>query len=149
MFGKIMSIADDVMWEYFRLLTDINIDKIKMMHPKKAKLLLAENITSFYHSLKIARREKNEFEKVFSRKKIPQDIPVYRADKSSIDVVDVIYEAKLLSSKNEIRRLLKQGGVYKVENSGYVSLKEQIVEMASDDVVLKIGKKKFLKIVCA
>lgn len=149
MFGKLMSISDEVMLEYFRLLTDISLDKVKKMHPKEAKLMLAETIVSFYYSDAIGKKEKEEFEKIFSQKELPQDMPVFSAGKENIDLIEVLFTEKMAPSKNEARRLLAQGAISLVESdpSKTKTLKEQIITIPSQGVVLKIGKRKFLKII--
>ncbi|MFA5008171.1 MAG: tyrosine--tRNA ligase [Candidatus Omnitrophota bacterium] len=149
MFGKLMSISDSVMLEYFRLLTDIPLEKIKKMHPKEAKLMLAETLVSFYYSETTGKKEKEEFEKVFSQKELPQDMPISHAEKESVDLIEVLFREKIVSSKNEARRLLAQGGISIVETdpSKTSTVKEQALKIPPQGVVLKIGKRKFLKIV--
>ncbi|MEI8349110.1 MAG: tyrosine--tRNA ligase [Candidatus Omnitrophota bacterium] len=149
MFGKVMSISDEVMWEYFRLLTDANIAQAKKMHPKEAKLLLAETIVSGYYTQAAGRKEKEEFEKVFSQKELPQELPLYRTSASVVDVVEVLYGAKIVSSKNEARRLLLQGGISLIDTddpSRSPTLKTQEIQIPLQGLVLKVGKKRFLKI---
>ncbi|MFA5337409.1 MAG: tyrosine--tRNA ligase [Candidatus Omnitrophota bacterium] len=149
MFGKLMSISDEVMLEYFRLLTDIPLEKVKEMHPKEAKLMLAETIVSFYYSKESGKKEKEEFEKIFSNKELPQDMPIYRAGKESVDLIEVLFKEKIVSSKNEARRLLAQGGISIVEAdpSKTETIKEQTLKLPPQGLVIKIGKRKFLKIV--
>ncbi|MCK9614273.1 MAG: tyrosine--tRNA ligase [Candidatus Omnitrophica bacterium] len=149
MFGKLMSISDEVMFEYFRLLTDIPVEKIKKMHPKEAKLMLAEEIVSFYYSKEAGKKEKEEFEKVFSQKELPQNMPIYRAGKESVDLIEVLFSEKIVSSKNEARRLLTQGGISQVfaDSSKAATVKEQTLKIPPQGIVLKLGKRKFLKIV--
>jgi tyrosyl-tRNA synthetase len=148
MFGKLMSISDEVMLEYFRLLTDIPLEKVKKMHPKEAKLMLAETIVSFYYSKESGKKEKEEFEKIFSNKELPQDIPMYRSGKESVDLIEVLFKEKIVSSKNEARRLLTQGGISIVEAdpSKTETIKEQTLKLPPQGLVIKIGKRKFLKI---
>lgn len=148
MFGKLMSISDEVMLEYFRLLTDIPAEKIKKMHPKEAKLMLAENIVSFYYSADAGKKEKVEFEKIFSQKELPQDMPIYRAGKESADLIEILFSEKIVSSKNEARRLLTQGAISQVfaDPPKTLNLKEQTIKIPPQGLVLKIGKRKFLKI---
>ncbi len=148
MFGKVMSISDDLMWEYFRLLTEHNLDEVKKMHPKEAKLLLAQTIVSCYYSQKEGLREREEFERVFSQREVPQDIPVYKATSKEIDAVEALSEAGMVASKNEARRLLKQGGISIIDPKDYSqsALKDQKLKIAPEGLILKIGKKKFLKI---
>lgn len=149
MFGKLMSISDEAMWEYFRLLTDYAAGEFKQKHPKEAKLALAQGLVSFYHSPAAAQREREEFERVFSQKEAPQDMPVVKANKSYVNVVDLIYEQKLAHSKNEARRLLAQGAVTRIDisSSQTVPLKDYSLEVPLGGIILKVGKKKFLKIV--
>lgn len=148
MFGKLMSISDVSMWEYFRLLTLEDVETIKKMHPKQAKLRLAQTITAFYYSEKIAVKERDEFERVFSQKEIPQDIPVYALKTKSFNVIDVLYEVKLVDSKRDGRRILEQGGISlsDIDSSDSRVVKDPVVEVPAQGAILKIGKKKFLKV---
>ena len=149
MFGKIMSISDEVMWEYFRLLTDCDVIAAKKMHPKVAKLLLSETLVSFYYSKAIGKSSKEEFEKIFSQKEIPQDMPVYKVKGSPADLIDVLFCAKIVSSKNEARRLLAQESISIMDGTANKSgaIKDSSLEIPSSGVVLKIGKKKFLRVI--
>ena len=144
MFGKIMSISDELMIEYFRMLTDVNIEDIKTMHPKEAKLCLAETLTGYYHSSSIAGKEKEFFEKTFSKREVPLDVPMYTSTKDTVDLIEVLYETRLVSSKNEARRLLRQKGI----SHNHKPILEQEIKLTQKETTLKIGKKKFLKIVC-
>lgn len=149
-FGKLMSIPDEAMWEYFRLLTDYNLEEVKKLHPKEAKLMLADTIVSFYYSASAGKHEKEQFEKVFSQGEIPADLAVYKTDKKEIDLPEVFSVLKIVSSKNEARRLLSQGGISFIDAdnpSKNTTLKEPILKIPAQGVILKIGKKKFLKII--
>jgi len=148
MFGKLMSISDELMWEYFRLLTEQDLDEVKRMHPKEAKLFLAQEIVAKYYSQNIGLKEKEEFERVFSQKEIPQDIPVHKALNKKVDVIDILSSLRVVSSKNEARRLLGQGGISIIDQDTLTqtALKTQELEIPSRGIILKVGKKKFLKI---
>ncbi|UCD15712.1 MAG: tyrosine--tRNA ligase [Candidatus Omnitrophota bacterium] len=149
MFGKIMSIPDDIMWDYFRLLTDCNLEDARKMHPKEAKSYLAQRLVSLYHCDKAAKREREEFQRVFSQKELPKDLAVYQAQGRQINLVEVLYKTKLVSSKNEARRLLTQGGIslIDVDNPSRVTVAaQQSVKIPAKGIVLKVGKKKFLKV---
>ena len=149
MFGKLMSVSDETMWEYFRLLTDVDLKEVKKMHPKQAKLFLAQDLVSFYYSKQAAVKEREEFERVFSQKKLPQDIPLYTAKNKDIDLIEVIHAAKLVSSKNEARRLFSQGGISVIDAGGSSSagiLEKQSITIPSQGIIIKVGKRKFLKI---
>ena len=142
MFGKIMSISDELMMEYFKMLTDADIEEVKSMHPKEAKLYLAQTITAHYHSLSAAQEEREFFENTFSKKKIPSDIPVYASSEDSVDLVNVLYETGIAASRNDARRLLKQGGI----STGSSPITEQKFLLKEDETILRIGKRRFLKI---
>ncbi len=142
MFGKLMSISDELMFRYFECLTDFDLNEIKNMHPKDAKLRLAENIVEQFHGVECAKQARIEFEKIFSKKEIPTSIPEYvlRKDKRE-NIVEVMINSSLLASKNEARRLIMQGAVSldgnKIADSDFIVKKG----------ILKVGKRKFLKLV--
>lgn len=149
MFGKVMSISDEVMWDYFKVLTDYNLEELKTIHPKAAKVKLAKYLVSFYHNQTAAEREAVEFEKVFSKKMFPDEMPVCKIKTKNIDVVELLLDTKLVSSKNEARRLLEQGSItmFDAENyENYSTLRKSNTFFSSEEVILKIGKKRFLRI---
>ena len=140
-FGKIMSITDELMIKYYELLTDENLDNIRKMHPKEAKVNLAKIIITQYHSKADAEREAAEFQRVFSQKEIPQDIPEFKTD-SKKTIINILTESKLASSGNEARRLIKQGAVtfdnQKVEKEDFIP---------KNSGILKAGSRRFLKVI--
>lgn len=157
MFGKIMSVPDELIFRYYRLLTPLPEEKINRMesefhkgrlHPKEAKENLACTLVKFYHSEKDARKERRKFEAVFTRKEIPQDIPSWRIDTEKIKegkvwVVELLRSTGLVKSGSEARRLISQGGVRwdgeKVEDpTCMLSLEEEHI--------LRVGKRKFLRV---
>lgn len=141
MFGKIMSISDELMLKYYTLLTDENLDSVKAIHPKEAKLNLAKIIVSQYHSKETAEAEYSNFQNVFSAKELPSDMPEYTIPPSGKKAVDILIESGLVRSKNEARRLIQQSGL---------SLDGEIVDkedaLINKEGVLKAGKRRFLKI---
>lgn len=143
MFGKIMSISDELMWKYYELLTDVEIDSVKNMHPKEAKLKLAYLIVSQYHSPEVAKKAQAEFSHVFSQKGIPQDIPEFRADGKQT-IVAILVESGLVKSGNEARRLIGQQAVLfngiRITDGDFIPQAEG---------VLKAGSRRFLKIILA
>lgn len=151
MFGKIMSISDQVMGEYIKLLTDFNPEDLKNNHPKEVKLSLAENLVSFYHSSEAAKKERKEFEQVFSQGQLPQQLPTLTIRNSCVNVVKALHDAKLVASKNEARRLLSQGSISSTSTlmgtAGYEVVKEETIEIPSEGKILKAGKRRFLKII--
>ena len=142
MFGKLMSISDELMWEYFRLLTDVGVEKVKNMHPKEAKLLLAETIVQDYSSSSEAKKAREEFERVFSRKGLPDDIKECIVQTEEVDIIELLYREGCISTKNEARRLLKQRGI----SCNNQPLLSQKLSIPSEGVILKIGKRRFLKV---
>jgi len=141
MFGKIMSLSDNMMMKYFELLTDEDLAQVKGLHPKEAKMRLAELIITQYHSKSEAAKAKLEFERVFSKKEIPQDLEEYRLSGEE-NIVELMVKNSLCATKNEARRLIAQGGVYldgtRIDSSDTV---------IKDKGVLKVGKRRFLKLI--
>jgi len=142
MFGKLMSISDDLMWKYYELLTDEDLGAARKLHPKEAKLKLAENIIGQYHSQEKALAARQEFQRVFSQKEIPQDIPAYKLPHQKANIVDILIAAGVVSSKNEARRLIAQGAV---SLNGQCIGKEDVV--VDKEGVIKAGKRRFLKLI--
>jgi tyrosyl-tRNA synthetase len=141
MFGKVMSISDDLMLKYYELLTDFDLDEIRKMHPKDAKVKLACEIIRQYHGQNEAEKARLEFERVFAKKELPQEMPEFKTDKKKTILV-ILSESGLVKSGNDARRLLKQGAVLfndvKVEKDDFV---------VDKNGVLKIGSRRFLKII--
>lgn len=144
MFGKIMSISDDMMMKYYTLLTDENFAGINAMHPKEAKLKLAELIVSQYHPKPDAQNARLEFERVFSSKELPFDIPLAALKSSKVNIIEIMMEYGLVKSKNEARRLIQQGAV----SLGDEILKDEEI-VVEKEAVLKAGKRRFLKLIRA
>jgi tyrosyl-tRNA synthetase len=140
-FGKIMSISDEMMLKYYTLLTDEDIQDIKKLHPKDAKVRLAKTIISQYYSNAVADSAAEEFDRVFGAKENPQEMAVFKlpGEKS---LVDIAVEAGLVKSKNEVRRLIQQNAVE--FNSQKVT---DINHKISTAGILKVGPRRFLKIV--
>ena len=156
-FGKIMSVPDDLIYPYFELVTDVSSDELKEIkedlekkekNPMDLKKRLGIKIVSMYHSRKKAKEAEEEFEKVFSKKELPEDIPVYKLkhDQPKIWIVKLLTMSKLVSSGSEARRLIKQGGVYL---DGKRVDDENLELSVEGEKLLKVGKRKFLKVVSA
>jgi tyrosyl-tRNA synthetase len=150
MFGKLMSISDDLMWRYYELLTDEDVADIRRkvgkgsIHPKKAKAGLAGSIVAEYHGKAKAERARQKFEKVFARGEEPEDMHEVCIDKGGINIVDLIVKAGFASSKSEARRLVSQNAV---SLSGEkVNDIEKNVSPGQEPLVLKVGKRKFSKV---
>jgi len=151
-FGKVMSLSDEAMWEYFQLLlnySDTQIEEMKQRHPMDAKKALAESLTSLFFEDSIAKREREEFSKVFSKGKVPEEMPTFSLSSLSLEKVsllNVLASTDKFGSKGEIRRLVKQGAI-KLDN-----VRVDDPEMALDfeaeqnEMVIKAGKKIFIRI---
>lgn len=142
MFGKLMSISDELMMVYYELLTQENLEEIKQMHPKEAKMKLGEIIVERYWGKEAAETAKSEFNKIFANKDLPTEIEEYKCDKDKIKLSELLFISKMVASKNEARRLIEQGGA-KVNNEKVTSDTEIEVK---DGMILQAGKRKFKKI---
>ncbi|MDP8213415.1 MAG: tyrosine--tRNA ligase [Candidatus Zapsychrus exili] len=138
-FGKIMSINDDLMYKYFEFLTDESLDVVRSLHPKEAKLLLAQRIVAQFYDENKAKEEKQDFDKVFSQHQLPEDMPEYDI-KDQEQLVDILLKNKFVESKNEVRRLIKQGAI--THDGKKIGSEDFMVKKG----VLKVGKRRFLKI---
>jgi len=145
-FGKVMSISDVLMIKYFELLTDEDIRSIKKMHPMEAKKKLGRILVTMFHDLDKAEFAQSEFEKVHSRKELPDDIieatiPASALDeKGDITVVSALVEANLASSNANAKRLIGQGGV----SIDGVKVEDANQKFMPDGKILKVGKR-FIK----
>jgi tyrosyl-tRNA synthetase len=140
-FGKIMSIPDELMIKYYELLTDEDIDKVENMHPRLAKLNLAEELVSQYYSKRQAQQSRKEFERVFSQKGLPQNMAHYRLAPEKNNIIDIMVNSGLVDTRNEARRLISQGGVY-LNNTRIIKEDYNIDE----EGIIKLGKRRFLRL---
>jgi tyrosyl-tRNA synthetase len=144
MFGKVMSVADELMVKYFTLATRVPLDEIKELEkqveadPRNTKIRLGKEIVTLYHSKKAAEAAAAEFEKVFTKKEKPSEIPEYTVQSGNI--IDVLVETKLAPSRSEARRLVEQGGV-SVDDETAKSTTE-----VHHGNIIQVGKRKFAKI---
>jgi len=134
-----MSISDQLMFRYYELLTDEDLVAVKAMHPRDAKVRLAKIIITQYHCASAAQKEEEEFNRVFSQKETPSDMPEFKTDGAK-DILAILLESKLVSSGNEARRLIKQGAV-SFENE---KINESFIPQKTG--ILKAGSRRFLKI---
>ncbi len=140
-FGKVMSISDELMMQYYELLTSEDLAAVKAMHPMTAKKNLAKILTSRFHGAEAGQKELENFEQVFSKKELPTDLPTLNANNQTY--VGVILAANFAKSKNEARRLIMQGGV---KLNGEKVLEEGPVNF-DGEAVLQVGKKNFIKLI--
>lgn len=151
MFGKIMSISDEVMWDYYRLLllkTGEEVEGMKSTHPMEMKKSLASTLTSMIHGEGTGEHERGQFEQVFSQNKRPDEMPGFDwddlAEEESQSLLNLLGNSKLIQSKKEARRLIQQGSV-KIND-----LKEtdpfHMINRPGEPIVIQAGKRIFLEV---
>ena len=156
MFGKLMSISDELMWKYWLLLSDrseaeIEADRARVaageLHPMDAKKQLARTIVEEFHSTDEAAQAQHEFERVFSARNLPQDIPEIELGVDSVSVLlaKALVLAGLAPSNSEARRLITQGGV-KVEGEAVRDIKATLDANSSAPILVQVGKRKFARL---
>jgi tyrosyl-tRNA synthetase len=146
-----MSISDEAMWEYYRLLLlegEEGLKQMRQAHPMATKKELAKKLTALFYGADCAEKEYQSFAKVFSQGQTPQEmdqIIVADIDIDSPSLLDALSLSNSFGSKGEIRRLFKQGAIKvngeKMENCDY-----KLDGITKDGIVVKAGKKIFLKI---
>ena len=153
MFGKIMSISDELMWRYYELLSQISANelgsmqeqaKLGALNPKTAKMNLAKEIVARYHSSDLAEAANIEFENVFKKKNIPEDIPVIIGWGSEpYNICTILKNNKLTDSTSAARRLIQQGSVT-INGEKVEDVNQELP--GNQEYLIKVGKKRFLKI---
>lgn len=152
MFGKIMSISDELMWRYYELLTDLTRSEILVLrsqieqgeNPRNIKVSLAKSIIKDFHSQTDAAAAEDEFNRRFVQKEVPDEIEEKQIATGSYKLVDLLVDAGLASSKGEARRLIEQGGA-KVGGEKATAANAEII-IDAGGVLLQVGKRKFLRI---
>lgn len=140
MFGKLMSIPDALIGRYFELLTET--DMPKGTDPYSAKLLLAETITGMYHTPLLAKKAREEFKRVFSKKETPNNITDLGIRNKELGIIELLITAGI-SSKSEARRLILQKAV--TMNNSVKADPQEILSLQGGEI-LKIGKHRFFRI---
>lgn len=141
MFGKLMSVSDELMLSYYELLTTEDLNAVKAMHPMEAKKRLAGLLTERFHGKEAALAARENFEKVFSKKENPDQMPVFKpADGALLSAV--LFAAGAAASKNKARALIEQGAV---RLNGAKILQDGPLAFQDGDV-LQAGKRAFFKL---
>lgn len=148
MFGKVMSIKDELIDDYFELATRLPKEEVSQIknssnNPRDIKAKLAKEVVKIYHGEKAAELAEEEFDKVFKNKELPSDIPVFEPVKNNYTVLDLLFDSKLASSKNDAKRLVEAGAVdidVRTEKDW-----KKIIEI-KDGMIIKVGSRKFVKI---
>lgn len=151
MFGKVMSISDELMLRYYELLTSDNLEAVKKQHPMEAKIALAQQIVSRYHGVEGAHQGKEEFQQKFRKREFPDEpdatVILKKADFAdpatlSMGLVDLIMRTGLTPSKGETRRLITQGAIV-INKERYQDVNAVIEFQDGNDYQMKIGKRKY------
>jgi tyrosyl-tRNA synthetase len=156
MYGKLMSVSDQLMWRYWLLLTDRPEEEIEGLrrivetgerHPMDVKKELASTLVTEFHSAEDAVAAAAEFERVFSDRDTPTEVPVVElaVDGATVLLSKVLVNAGLASSNSEARRLMQQGGV-KVDGEPARDPKAELETRGADGVLVQVGKRKFAQV---
>ena len=152
-FGKVMSISDDVMWSYFELLllkTEDEMFELKNLHPMDAKKSLARELTALFFEDAIAQKELSSFGQVFSKGETPEEMKTFKLSELSLDresqtLLNIMASTEIFDSKGQIRRLFQQGAI-KLNGEKKDDCEERIHKpSASEELVIKAGKKTFIR----
>lgn len=152
MYGKTMSITDELIVSYFELATYVPLDKIKNIkkaleqgeNPKNLKMQLAREIVTLYHDKKSAEQAEKEFNQIFKNKGVPENIELKKLKGNKWNIVKLISETGLSPSTSETRRMIQGGGV-KVDGKKVESHEDEID--ISKEKLVQVGKRKFVKVI--
>ena len=151
MYGKVMSMDDALVDDYFVLCTRVSIPTIermkkekenKALHPRDMKMRLAHEIVTIYHGKDEAEKAEKNFVETFSKGNIPDDIKEIAAEVGT-PLVDILMNEKIISSKNEFRKLIAEGAITDMTTGRKIDDVHAVIEQDTD---LKIGKRRFLKV---
>ena len=156
MFGKLMSIPDNLMWNYYELLTERTEKEIAdlrtavasgQVHPMDAKMKLGEEVVTVFHDAEAAEKAAGHFQRVFRDRQAPAEAPVRTILRGPArKLTALLVELNLAPSKSEAERLIKQGGV-EIDSERVDDFRKDIDLTQSGEFLLRAGKKKFLRVV--
>ena len=158
MYGKTMSIADELMTRYFELVTPVEMEEIRaiekglkagQIHPRDLKMRLAREIVTIYYGAEAAEKAEEEFKNIFQKKELPDIIPEFQLDNEMLEggqvpLPKLLVLTKTASSTSEARRLIQQGAV-KINNEKISD--PNIMLIPEEGMIIKAGKRKFAKII--
>lgn len=151
-YGKTLSIPDTLIYNYFELASNISSDELlsiknkledKSVNPRDLKRLLARTLVRMYHTESAAVEAETEFDKIFIKKEIPDNIPEMTISKNKMNIIELLITTNSAPTRSEARRLVIQGGV--TLNSEVIKDLNYEIEL-KNDTILKVGKRKFLKL---
>jgi tyrosyl-tRNA synthetase len=155
MFGKLMSMPDDMMWSYFELLTDKSPEDIAALsvrvksgevHPMDVKMSLAQEIISGFHGAAAAEKAAGEFQRIFRDRTAPSDVPIFKVVPETYRLLTLLTQAGLVSSRSEAERLVR-GKAVEIDGQVVDAMNKTLILHSGEAVLLRAGKKKFLRIV--
>ncbi len=157
MFGKLMSVPDDLMWSYWQLLTVLTDNDITDLrrkvaagqaHPMSVKTALAKRIVCDFHGNEATERAASEFQRVFRDRQAPEEAPIFTVPSGEPRrVVSLLVDAGAVPSRSEAERLIKQGGVELIGDASPMNVQRSIALIKGQSHLLRVGKKKFVRIV--
>jgi tyrosyl-tRNA synthetase len=154
MFGKVMSISDDLMWRYYELLTDTTVDEINALklkcesgaeNPRDLKVNLAKALITDLHSQQSAEKAEEEFKRRFVQKELPDEIEETSVVAGVHKLAELLTSTGLAASKGEARRLIEQGGVKLNGEKASVASADISID-AGNSLLLQVGKRRFLRV---
>ncbi len=150
-FGKIMSLKDEIIFDYFECCTRIPMERIEeikktIKNPKEAKKILGLEIVKQFYSLKEAEEAQEYFEQVHEKKDLPKGIKEIKIKEKQLNILDLLVLTELLKSKAEAKRVIEQGGVKIIKGEDVSVEKDWKKIITIEDMVIQIGKRNFIKI---
>ncbi len=157
MYGKAMSVPDELMLKYFELVTDLTLEELERLqaglkegsiHPRDAKMMLAGRLVQMYHGQEAAAEAEAHFRRVFQQRELPEEIPEKEIPDSGLEeekiwIVQLLRSLGLVSSNGEARRMVKQGAV-KIDGDKISDQDARIT--VNDGMVVQVGKRKFARV---
>ncbi len=153
MFGKLMSVRDELIGKYLLLTTDVALEKIKniekdiksgKLNPRDAKLFLSREVVSIYHGEKAAEKAEANFISVFQKGNLPEEIKEIKTNSGKIEITELLVKTGLAASKGSAFRLVEQGGV-RIDGEK-IDDPKKLININSNSFVLQSGKRNFVKV---
>jgi tyrosyl-tRNA synthetase len=154
-FGKVMSISDELMWRYYELLTDLPLSEINDLrasaergerNPRDIKVELARRVVTDFHSQQDAEEANREFDRRFRERQAPTDIPTVDRAAATIRLVKLLALEGLALSVSEAQRLIAQGGV-RVNGERITDVKYELGSGSAEEALIQVGSRKFLRVI--
>jgi tyrosyl-tRNA synthetase len=157
MFGKMMSIPDELMWSYYELVTDRTEKEIAQLkngvaagklHPMDAKMKLAEEVVSVFQGVEAGRKAAENFQRVFRDRQAPTEAPEFKIPAGEPRRISaLLVDSGTVPSRSEAERLIKQGGIELIGDALAMNVQRSIALIKGETHLLRVGKKKFLRII--